>query len=75
MLFRSVEDCALDVGMFDQLQSGYVKRGNDALPRQGSKHPWKVLMHYGKDSRMLLNDPVEDTRLQFDKAAVDAAVA
>jgi hypothetical protein len=32
-------------------------------------------MHYGKDSRMLLNDPVEDTRLQFDKATVDAAVA
>ena len=43
---RDVEDCALDIGMFDQLHSGYVKRGKDTLPRQGSKHPWKVLMHY-----------------------------
>jgi hypothetical protein len=29
-------------------------------------------MHYGKDSKMLLQDPVEDTLLQFDKSAVDA---
>ena len=33
---RDVENCALDIGMFDQLQSGYVKRGKDTLPRQGS---------------------------------------
>jgi cation diffusion facilitator CzcD-associated flavoprotein CzcO len=72
---RDVEDCALDVGMFDQLQSGYVKRGNDALPRQGSKHPWKVLMHYGQDSKMLLEDPVDDGLLRFDSTAVGAAVA
>jgi hypothetical protein len=29
-------------------------------------------MHYGKDSKMLLQDPVEDNLLQFDKSAVDA---
>jgi cation diffusion facilitator CzcD-associated flavoprotein CzcO len=67
-----VEDSAMDIGMLDQLQSGYVQRAKDTLPRQGSKHPWKVLMHYGKDSKMLLQDPVEDSLLQFDKAAVDA---
>jgi hypothetical protein len=61
--------------MFDQLQSGYVKRGNDALPRQGSKHPWKVLMHYKQDSKMLLEDPVDDGLLRFDSTAVGAAVA
>jgi hypothetical protein len=72
---RDVEDCALDIGMFDQLHSGYVKRGNSALPRQGSKHPWKVLMHYGQDSKMLLEDPVEDGLLQFDSQAVGTAVA
>jgi monooxygenase len=52
-----------------------VKRGNDALPRQGSKHPWKVLMHYGQDSKMLLEDPVDDGLLRFDSTAVGAAVA
>jgi monooxygenase len=72
---RDLEDSAMDVGMLDQLQSGYVQRAKNTLPRQGSRYPWKVLMHYGKDSKMLLNDPVEDALLQFDKAAVDAAAA
>ncbi len=72
---RDAEDCALDIGMFDQLHSGYVKRGNAALPRQGSKHPWKVLMHYKQDSKMLLEDPVDDGLLRFDSTAVGAAVA
>jgi cation diffusion facilitator CzcD-associated flavoprotein CzcO len=72
---RDLEDSAMDIGMLDQLQSGYVQRAKNTLPRQGFRHPWKVLMHYRKDSKMLLNDPVEDTLLQFDKAAVDAAAA
>ena len=59
--------------MFDQLQSGYVQRGKDTLPRQGSKHPWKVLMHYEKDSKMLLEDPVDDGLLEFGRASVRAA--
>ncbi|TPG32855.1 flavin-containing monooxygenase [Mycolicibacterium hodleri] len=70
---RDVEGCAMDVGMFDQLQSGYVQRGQDALPRQGSKHPWKVLMHYKKDSKALLDEPVDDGLLQFGSTAVGAA--
>ena len=72
---RDVEDSALDIGMFDQLHSGYVQRGKDALPRQGSKHPWKVLMHYEQDSKMLLEDPVDDGLLRFGRTAVGAAVA
>jgi hypothetical protein len=61
--------------MFDQLQSGYVQRAKDTLPRQGSKHPWKVLMHYEQDSKMLLDEPVDDGLLQFGKTAADAVVA
>jgi monooxygenase len=63
---RDLEDCAMDIGMLDQLQSGYVQRAKDTLPRQGAKHPWQVLMHYGKDSEMLLDDAVDDGLLQFD---------
>jgi len=62
---RDVEDCALDDGMLDSLQSGYVQRAKDIMPRQGSKLPWKVLMHYEKDSRMLLEEPVGDDALSF----------
>ena len=32
-------------------------------------------MHYEKDSKMLLEDPVEDGLLQFDSTAVGASVA
>ena len=66
---RDMENSALDVGMLDQLQSGYVQRAKDTLPRQGSKEPWKVLMHYGRDSKMLLEDPIDDSMLQFDSRA------
>ncbi len=46
-----------------------MKRGQDTLPRQGSKHPWKVLMHYEKDSKMLLEDPVDDGVLRFEQTS------
>jgi hypothetical protein len=69
---RDDQDSAMDIGVLDQLQSGYVQRAKDTLPRQGSKHPWKVLMHYKKDSQMLLQDPVADGLLRFDTSAVDA---
>jgi cation diffusion facilitator CzcD-associated flavoprotein CzcO len=67
-----IEDSAMDIGMLDQLQSGYVQRAKNTMPRQGAKNPWKVLMDYGKDSKMLLHDPVDDSLLQFDTAAVGA---
>ena len=72
---RDVEGCALDDGMLDQLQSGYVQRAKDVMPRQGSKLPWKVLMHFEKDSKMLLEDPVVDDALQFDAQVPAGALA
>ena len=72
---RDVEGCALDDGMLDQLQSGYVQRAKDVMPRQGSKLPWKVLMHYEKDSRMLLEEPVVDDALSFGVTAPAEVVA
>jgi hypothetical protein len=42
-----------------------MQRADPTLPRQGSKLPWKVLMHYEKDSRMLLEEPVGDDALSF----------
>jgi len=71
---RDVEDCALPHGMLDSLQSGYVQRGKDTLPRQGSKLPWQVLMHYERDCKMLLKDPIEDGLLQFERSADAPAV-
>jgi cation diffusion facilitator CzcD-associated flavoprotein CzcO len=72
---RDMEDSALDMGMLDQLQSGYVQRAKDTLPRQGATEPWKVLMHYGRDSKMLLDEPIDDDLLQFDVPALRMSVA
>jgi len=47
------------------LSSGYVQRGNGTLPRQGSRYPWQVSHHYGRDSQMLLKQPLEDAWLNF----------
>ena len=59
------EGCALDQGMLDTLQSGYVQRAKEDLPRQGSKLPWKVLMDYAHDTRALLKSEVADSHLKF----------
>jgi monooxygenase len=73
---RDADGNALDVGMLDALQSGYVQRAKDTLPRQGRSLPWRVLMHYGRDRRMLLRDRIEDGVLRFDsKAAAPAGLA
>jgi len=72
---RDADDSALDMGMLDSLQSGYVQRAKDTLPRQGSKNPRKVLMHYGQDSKMLLEEPVADSLLQFEAPVAVESVA
>jgi len=62
------QGCSLGIGMLDGLQSGYVQRAKDTLPRQGSREPWKVLMHYGQDIKLLLETPIDDGILQFQAA-------
>lgn len=72
---RDEEGSRLDIGMLDQLQSGYVQRAKDTLPRQGSKEPWKVLMHYGRDCRMLVEEPIDDGLLHFESPATTLTTA
>jgi cation diffusion facilitator CzcD-associated flavoprotein CzcO len=71
---RDDGDCGLNVGIMDQMKSGYVKRGDAVLPRQGAEHPWTVLMQYEHDARMLLDDPVEDDALRLSRPVVAPAV-
>ena len=52
-----------------------MQRAKDVMPRQGSKLPWKVLMHFEKDSKMLLEDPVVDDALQFEAQVPAGALA
>lgn len=45
--------------------SGYVLRGIDALPRQGSKTPWRLHQNYVKDLSMMRYGRVEDGTMEF----------
>ncbi len=45
--------------------SGYVLRALDKLPKQGSKHPWKVYQNYIKDLMSLEWDGVDDKYLEY----------
>ncbi|MDB4879823.1 MAG: monooxygenase, flavin-binding family protein, partial [Gemmatimonadetes bacterium] len=49
--------------------SGYVLRALDALPRQGSRAPWKLRQNYVADLAILRFAPLEDGVLEFRRAA------
>ncbi|WP_425220737.1 flavin-containing monooxygenase [Pseudomonas sp.] len=68
---RDDENCDTGGGILDSLASGYVQRSKGLMPRQGSKLPWKVTMHFEQDSQMLLHDPIEDGILQFERTRED----
>lgn len=72
---RDVEGCVTDGIVFEELQSGYVLRARGDMPRQGSKLPWRVLMDYKKDLKMLAEDPVDDGVLWFEETSRIAMAA
>ena len=50
------------------LHSGYVKRADGVMPRQGTHRPWKVLNDYVRDAPALRRGRIEDGVLSFTKA-------
>ena len=63
------ERSEVDGSILGSLSSGYVQRGDAILPRQGSKYPWHVSHHYGRDTDVLLNQPIDDEWLRFEPSA------
>jgi hypothetical protein len=55
----AVEDEAL------LLNSGYVQRAMDLLPRQSSTDPWRDTQDYLRDRKSIRNDQLEDGTLKF----------
>jgi len=45
--------------------AGYVLRASDSLPKQGSKHPWKVYQNYIRDLMSLKMESVNDKYLEY----------
>jgi len=59
--------------IFDSMNAGYVKRAIDVLPRQGAAAPWQVSMSYEQDAKLLLEEPIEDGVLRFERALIGSA--
>jgi cation diffusion facilitator CzcD-associated flavoprotein CzcO len=55
----------LDESIMGSLRSGYVQRGQGALPRQGRSGVWRVEHNFEMDREMLLKGPIADPALEF----------
>jgi hypothetical protein len=51
------------------LNSGYIKRGDAVMPRQGTRGPWRVVDNYFRDRALLRKAPLEDGILTFSREA------
>jgi hypothetical protein len=50
------------------LQSGYVLRSVERLPRQGPEAPWRLFQSYPRDVRLMRRGPVDDGGVRFGRA-------
>ena len=57
--------------VLDTLNSGYVRRAEAVLPRQGLRAPWHVRNDYVRDIPVLKYGAIEDGVLQFSRAVAD----
>ncbi|HYV16834.1 MAG TPA: NAD(P)/FAD-dependent oxidoreductase [Conexibacter sp.] len=57
---------------FLDLQSGYVLRSLDQLPKQGDKPPWRMYQNYPRDIMMMRRGPLEDDAIEFSRGSATA---
>lgn len=50
--------------MFD-FDAGYILRGKDIMPKQGSKRPWKVYQNYIRDLFLIKRGNIQDGHLKY----------
>jgi monooxygenase len=54
--------------------SGYFARSFDQLPKNGDRHPWRVLQNYAAEKKILSRDAIDDGVLRFSSPDTIAAV-
>jgi cation diffusion facilitator CzcD-associated flavoprotein CzcO len=62
-----INDENLEIEPSIGLNSGYVKRAQKFLPKQGKKYPWKLNQNYIKDMFSLKFKKIEDEYIYFKK--------
>ncbi|NNC04272.1 NAD(P)/FAD-dependent oxidoreductase [Corallococcus exiguus] len=54
-------------------RSGYVQRALDALPRQGTRAPWRLYQNYVRDLVMMRYGRVDDEAMEFKRSGSAAS--
>jgi cation diffusion facilitator CzcD-associated flavoprotein CzcO len=67
------EDRSAESVLAGGLSSGYVRRAESELPRQGTRNPWKNLNDYYRDVLMMRRGAIEHDALSFTRAHPDSA--
>jgi monooxygenase len=49
----------------EDFSSGYFARSFDQLPKNGDRHPWRVLQNYAAEKKILTQEPVDDGVMVF----------
>jgi cation diffusion facilitator CzcD-associated flavoprotein CzcO len=57
------------------LNSGYVERARDLLPKQGTKTPWKLRQNYVRDMLALRFGDIDDGAMAFTRRSTQATSA
>ncbi len=63
------DDTMARLPFVEDFSSGYFARSFDQLPKNGDKHPWRVLQNYTAEKKILTQDPVDDGVMVFSKAS------
>jgi len=57
------------------LNSGYIRRAIEQLPKQGKARPWRIVQDYVRDVPILRYSPIEDASLVFSRQPRKPAAA
>ena len=67
--FKSIKASVIEENLGElpliNLDSGYIHRAKDILPKQGDQFPWRLYQNYMLDYKVLRLNSIKDKRLQF----------
>ena len=64
-----------ETSIMGNLTSGYITRADRHMPRQGKQGPWQVSNHYPSDKATLLEAPIDDGVLRFERQRTELRAA
>jgi monooxygenase len=71
---RLPEGCDMAAEPLFDFSSGYIRRGQHLLPKNGPALPWRLDQNYVRDKPWLERSPIADGVLHFGRAAATSAV-